>query len=432
VRAENAMLFMGRAGQELLPVLTLGADKQRELNEEFDHFHPAGADGGRALQEYADSLHRVGLAADGFKESMATVMAPILLPLQNDLAEFLAHQSALAKEHKGIGGVLEAEGHKIKDFLDGVDWDKVGADIDGLSHHVDAVAQAFGGWGRAAEVVAGLMVAKGALWALSPAIALAKVVAGVSKAVWALSDAWRGVEGSATAAAGAEALASAPSLASAAGRNAAQLAATGLAIGEDGLRARAQASQSLGLAGNRAGLRGLSFGVMVALDALEGTNRFELSQDDVYSGLGPKFGGAGGHPWSELSALPQHRGLEAFAADIFGEGITKPFNISEHLPDWTKIFRGDDAPFKAEDFASPIGADGHNPFANPVFQDVSAQPGGFLSDGARPAQPAKLEGDLTLHLDIPGLTVPGTVAHLTTSGLPNGVNVNLGNYDSSH
>jgi hypothetical protein len=439
VRAQNAMLFMGRAGQELLPMLTMSKEKQHELTEEFEKFHPMGEAGAHALSEYAESLKRVQGAADGFKESMAAEMAPILLPLQDQLADFLAEQSKLASEHKGIGGVLEAEGKRLKGFLESVDWNKVGADIEGVGHAVNEVAEAFGGWGNAAEAVAILMAARGGLFLVAPVIAFAGAIGKVGKAVLELSGAWGAVEAKAGAAAAAEAAAEVAGGGGAfaaigrfwSGASKDGVAAAELAAGSGGAEARALAAASRDAAAQRAGIGGGFMGIQLATAAFEAQQGYQVSQDDVYGGTGPKFGGHGVR-WSEFNTLPKHRGLNAVVANHFGEDFAEN-GLRSLIPDWAHIFKsggGEEEPFKAQDFYSPIDQQhGKNPFADPIFAH-NEHPGTAAGAPAPPAE-ARLTGDLTIRVETAGLP-PGTSASVAARNLPPGVRADVGHYGNEH
>jgi hypothetical protein len=423
VRAENAMLFMGRAGQELLPVLTMGAEKQREMNAEFEHFHPMGKEGTAALTQYAEGLKQVQSATDGFKESMAASMAPILLPWQHDLAEFLAHQSQLAKVHQGIGGFLEAEGKKIESHLDHVDWAKQQANVEGFGGAINGVIGGYIGWDHAAEAVAALMAAKAGMWALSPVIAFGGVLGKVTKSVWALSEAWRGVEVTA---------------------GAAEVAEGAAALGAAGVAAAALAAAGT-----------LAWAYKANSDAYHDYEERRHSEKDVkhlvndvrdhYLDMSPEHRAEfRAHQQAEIAAEPvissgrvaRHAAYDGYVITDDDEAVARQRDLfrfaAPHLPDFGSFFQHDTTPFLSGAFASPIGADGHNPFANPVFPDQSVSQGGFQSDGARPWQPVKVEGDYTLHLELANLPA-GTIATLTPNGgHPNGPHLNLGSYDSSH
>jgi hypothetical protein len=191
-RTKDIMDFMGRDGAQLEPMLTMSKEKMDELNKSFDRFHPLPPEGPHILAEYAEALKEVSTAGQGFKDAVAVQMAPILLPLQHELANFLAHQSELAGKGQGIGGLMAREGAKLGAYLEGVDWDKVGQDMEGVAHAADEVAQAMGGWGRAAEVVGGIMAAKAVFWAASPVLQFGGAVINASKALWELDAAEAG------------------------------------------------------------------------------------------------------------------------------------------------------------------------------------------------------------------------------------------------
>ncbi len=397
-RANVATLLMGKGAQEALPFFALGAEKIRELNAEFDHLHPAGNEGHQALLEYADGMKRVSAAADGFKESLAESLAPLLLPAQHEFAEFLANQSRLALKHEGIGGFIEREGKKVKEFVDGINWRNVEADLDGFANSANRVADAMGGWGRAAEVLAALMAAKSVLFLAGPIIEagnLALKLAG-----------WIRVGEAAAGAAAAERAATAVT----AGGGVAAAAAAGTAA--PGLLAARQAAAN---PGRLSGVGQLLFGLNL-LNSYENTKGDTAEPQDFYYQHPDVLKTAIAHGFTRaaLERLPRHAPLDQLAADTFGED-------SLYRP----LFGGDNQD--------------HNPFrTNKALVDSlfagPSEPGlGSAPKGPFSVSIPRLEGDITLHLNIPGLP-PGTTVTATGHGsLLDMLNqVDVGNYGNSH
>jgi len=404
-RAKIAQLLGGKSAQEALPFLLKGGAIIREMGEEFDRLHPTSPEGQKAIAEWTDGLKKMKAASDGFQESIGGLLSPIFAPLQNEATEFLATQSRLALQHEGIGGFIEQQGKKVRDFLEKVDWKNMAEDLRLVGDGADFVAQKLGGWSVAAEILAGAWAAKTALFFVSPIIQagrLALALGAEATALGSVAAGWARVGAAAAVAADAE-------------RGA--VAAEGVAGGGAVAGAVAGAAGKIGRVG-RLGLWG------AGLYALFDETKWLAESPADYSAPLPTAGAENalkhaGFSWPDVERMPRQDSLYKIAARLVGEDYTgiKPFFSSP-----LQTHDGDRDPFAwYHDYLS-------SPFANPIF-DANRQAGDNRGGVALPP----LKGKLDISINIPGLPAGSGVIVTGHHGLDDLLGeVDAGDYGRRH
>ncbi|WP_208457784.1 lytic transglycosylase domain-containing protein [Burkholderia sp. BCC0405] len=210
--------------EQLLPVLVQGRQGMQAYEAEARRLRgEMTPDMAQRAQAFALSLSKMGLAADGLKQTIADRLVPVLQPLIDRFTEWIAKNRELISQK--VAAVVE----RIADALQKVDWD---AFSDSLTKTVTSIID-FIGW--IAKVVSALGGAKGVAIAfglyMTGGFIGSLVSAGVGIATFigkigALARAWSGA--SAAASTAAEAIAGATTAAESAGGAAAGTAGRGL------------------------------------------------------------------------------------------------------------------------------------------------------------------------------------------------------------
>lgn len=106
-RTALAMQIFGRSGQQLVPLLSRGAEGIAELTAEFDALGGGGADDFiEVAQEMDDQMHRLDLAMFSLKSRIATVLIPIFTRMAEATTKFVAAFTELAKHSHIVQATL--------------------------------------------------------------------------------------------------------------------------------------------------------------------------------------------------------------------------------------------------------------------------------------------------------------------------------------
>ncbi len=183
LQARVATELLGGAAEELLPFLRDGSDGMARYNKmarDFGVVNDKGTEGARAL---AQSQTEVELAVTGLGNSIAQVVAPVLVPMIHHLAVWIASNRQI---------VASKVAEYVKQFgawLGSIDWQKVETGITGFGQGVGHVVKLFGGWQTTAE---GLLAYMAGRWALGILAPIARVAAALTRVVLLTSAAGGG------------------------------------------------------------------------------------------------------------------------------------------------------------------------------------------------------------------------------------------------
>lgn len=153
LRAALAMQLFGRSGVELLPFLTQGPEKIAELQAQFNKFGYKFSGGDQAgLEQFNSAWKNVGLSVQGLKDDISAKLAPVLAPLLNDFAKFVAsNRDIIALDLKDVIT-------KIGDELKKVDFKTISTDVSDFGGNIKTVVDYVGGFTTALEIVGGAML----------------------------------------------------------------------------------------------------------------------------------------------------------------------------------------------------------------------------------------------------------------------------------
>ena len=166
IQAMVATQLFGSAAEALLPLLRQGSAGIRANADEARRLTGITGDGIDASNRFQAAQARVQLAVEGLGSAVAGKLMPVLTPMLDGLANFIAAHSAdvaafFDRVARAIGAWVESGG--IQRTIDG---------LTSFVEKVDSVVQAIGGWQTAAEVLLALMVGK---FALGMVASIAKV-----------------------------------------------------------------------------------------------------------------------------------------------------------------------------------------------------------------------------------------------------------------
>lgn len=98
-----ARALMGRAGQEMIPVLELGAEKTAALSDEFDRFHGRMTAAAAAADHAAHtSWHDLAVAAEGLGDAIGEQLTPTLMPVVEGLSDLASRHRELVAAFSGV------------------------------------------------------------------------------------------------------------------------------------------------------------------------------------------------------------------------------------------------------------------------------------------------------------------------------------------
>jgi hypothetical protein len=163
IQAQLATRLFGAAGEDLLRVFMGGSAGLAEYVQKamaLSRVTDKNVDAARRLHE---AQAKIGIAATGLGAAIAERLEPVLTPLLEKLASWIANNRSL-EETMG----------RFAAWIAGVKWEKVGDGISGVATSIENVVKFFGDWSTAAEYLLAFMVGK---WAIGMGAAIAEVVA---------------------------------------------------------------------------------------------------------------------------------------------------------------------------------------------------------------------------------------------------------------
>lgn len=139
-------LFQG-AGEDLLPVLRLGSSGIRELTETARRYGGITAAGEKAANAFRVAQEKVTMAAQGLGGEIAARLAPALVPMLTDLANFIA------AHRDDIAGFFGDVATRIKDWYDGDGFKTLLTGVQEFAKQVSETVDKLGGWKEVSETI---------------------------------------------------------------------------------------------------------------------------------------------------------------------------------------------------------------------------------------------------------------------------------------
>lgn len=176
LRAAMAMQLFGRSGEEMLPLLTEGADKLEDYKRQFQEFgYTFTGEDQEGLEKFNEAWKEAELSMQGLADSIGSKLAPVMAPLLEEFATFIA------KNREWITLDVEHAVNKVATAVERIDLHGVIVDVEQFTQDVGSVIDRIGGMQNA-------MIAAGAVMAgafLAPVIELtgALIELGVSMAI---------------------------------------------------------------------------------------------------------------------------------------------------------------------------------------------------------------------------------------------------------
>ncbi len=147
-QAAVATRLFGAAGEQLLPFLRLGSAGIAEYVAEARRYGVMS----RAQVAEADRLYRaqtrLSLSVQGLGNSIAARLAPVLGPLLDGLASWVA------KNRQIIATKIADYVRQFAAWLESINWTKVAQGLQAFLADVNAIARTVGGWKTALEAIA--------------------------------------------------------------------------------------------------------------------------------------------------------------------------------------------------------------------------------------------------------------------------------------
>ena len=173
LQAEAATALFGGAGEQLLPFLKKGSAGIAEYTERARKYGLINQDGVAAANQLREAQTSLSLAVAGLGYSIAQQLAPTIVPLLGQMADWIAANRDWISQ--GIGEKVQ----QFASYLQGVDWAKVGSSIEEVVHEVKGLVDALGGIVPVAETVVGFMAVAWLSKMLVPILAVSKALRGI-------------------------------------------------------------------------------------------------------------------------------------------------------------------------------------------------------------------------------------------------------------
>lgn len=203
VRASMAaVLFGARAGKDMIPLLSKGGAAMREMIAEAGKLGFNFGESGEGLEHYNESMKKLGVATDGFKDAIGAELAPVLAPVVDQMTEWVA------ANRQWIATDLAGEVKTLALWVEHVPWREVGEDVRVWARRAEDFIDEIGGAKTIVEGLAGVMALKGVFFLGRETLAIGKFSLELSKLVWEIGvklvGAWSEVSGAAARAEAAE------------------------------------------------------------------------------------------------------------------------------------------------------------------------------------------------------------------------------------
>lgn len=152
LRAYAATTAFGAAGERMLPFFQRGIGGMEEYNRIAAHYSTVTDADAETARKFQEQQVELTLSVEDLGHGIARELAPVLGPLMTDLAEWVNLNKGDIEQ--GIRDAVIALAAAIKN----VDWKKVKQDLIDLWREIDTVVEKMGGWGRAAEILGGILI----------------------------------------------------------------------------------------------------------------------------------------------------------------------------------------------------------------------------------------------------------------------------------
>ncbi len=152
-RATMAMTLFGRSGEELMPFLTMGPEKLRELQDTFSKFgYTFSAEDNEGLEQFNEAWKAATLSVQGLSSEIGAKLAPAMAPLLEDFAEFVA------KNRDWIALDLQQVLEGISGDLKKIDFKTIADDAKAFAGGAETVISDLGGM-KDVMIAAGVVMA---------------------------------------------------------------------------------------------------------------------------------------------------------------------------------------------------------------------------------------------------------------------------------
>ncbi|HWX48122.1 MAG TPA: glycoside hydrolase family protein [Roseomonas sp.] len=176
-QAQAAQIAFGGAAEELLPFLRKGAAGIREYTAMAQRYGVINDAAVVSANRFQQAQARMTLAVRGLTNSISERLSPIISPLLEQMAEWIARNRDWIAT--GIGEKVQ----QFATYVAGIDWASVRQGLKDFWEKADSIAKAIGGWETALKLVFGLMAARFALTVLGP---FARLALGIGQVTFAL------------------------------------------------------------------------------------------------------------------------------------------------------------------------------------------------------------------------------------------------------
>ena len=140
MRARMAMALFGKAGAEMLPLLTLGKEELAEFSRRADELvYPFSDADKKNLEGYHQALGALGTAVGGFANELGAKLAPVLRPVVDLATEWVA------KNRDWIATGIVDKVAELADWVSKLDLKEIILDTGEWARRMAELADRFGG-----------------------------------------------------------------------------------------------------------------------------------------------------------------------------------------------------------------------------------------------------------------------------------------------
>ena len=125
-QAQVGTTLFGGAWEQLAPILTLGSRRMADLQRTAEKYNPVTNKTIETARDLALAQSEVGLSFEGLRNRISERLAPVLIPMLEHFADWVATSPVVAHAIDWIGGAVQRLGQWIQD----IDWGKVGDQLD--------------------------------------------------------------------------------------------------------------------------------------------------------------------------------------------------------------------------------------------------------------------------------------------------------------
>lgn len=155
VRARMAIAAFGDAGQKLIPMLQDGSKGLADMEKRaHDLGLTMSGEDVKAAADLGDRFSELGMVFDSFGNTLSAKLAPVLSPIIDDLAEFIA------KNKEAFSGRLSEAVSKLADSLKKVDFEKLAKQCMDAFDAIGELYDKIGGFDTILKALAALIAGK--------------------------------------------------------------------------------------------------------------------------------------------------------------------------------------------------------------------------------------------------------------------------------